>query len=231
MVTPAWEPMPTTAIKLVIYRQTQTTALLETNQATIEEVVFPGYRVMAPRPERPFPELTLAELRPTDRGILASGANLTPQTVLVLDGTRLPTAPGPKRGQLLARLPAGLQAPPRPAEVYLTDGLRRSNPLGLTGRPPVLTKLNPASTPAGTPTKRPDGGFAFSVDCEAAIPGTAVTLDGRRLETAYRDEHALTAVVPRELLERPGRHTAALENIFGESNRLEFVVERRRGAT
>jgi hypothetical protein len=129
-IAATWEPLPATGLRVIVHRQTSHTH--DTGQAIIEELAFPGYRVVAPKPERSFPELVLRELRPTDWGFNVSGANVTRHTVLALDGTRLPTRQANRPGELLAVLPDSLRTPARRGEAYLTDGFRRSNARGFT---------------------------------------------------------------------------------------------------
>ena len=71
---------------------------------------------------------------------------------------------------------------------------------------------------------QPDGQSALGITAENATPGTAVVMDGMRLATTYGDPTELTALVPTELLARPGSHTVYLSNGVSESNRVEFVV-------
>ena len=223
VVSPRWDPSPTTAIRVLVRRQRLPWA--DTNQASIEEIVFPGYRVLAPKPERSFPDLMLTRLRLTNSGIEATGSGLTKQTFLLIGGSRLPTREVRGTDLLLASLPEALRASTGAQEAYLSDSLRRSNGLRLIVAPPVIRQLHPASSSVSAHfNAQPDGSSAFAIDTDDATPDTVVLLDGEALRTAFGQEHLVTAIVPQGLIDRAGRHIVSLKNLFGESNAVEFVV-------
>lgn len=136
-----WPQRIATGIKLVVHEQLDTNG--PTSLAGIEEVVLPGFEITAPRPKRAFPELVLKEVRPGGKGFAVVGANLTPQTTLVLEGVRLPHRPPTGTETFFAPLPKQLSPPSGPVQAYLTDGFRQSNP--------ITINLGPAASPA------PDG--------------------------------------------------------------------------
>ncbi len=128
VIAPRWEAAPTAAIKLIIRHQRVPVA--ETKQARIEEIEFPGYQVVAPKPQRAFAELSLQEVRPVDgRHLLLSGKNLTRYDALVLGGVRLSTVLTQKTDEMMAILPEGYAPPTDGVEAYLSDNFRQSNTL------------------------------------------------------------------------------------------------------
>jgi hypothetical protein len=131
-----WPQRTATAIRLVIHEQVGING--PSNQAAIEEVVFPGYEVVAPRPQRSFPNLTLTEVRPSGKGFAVVGSNVTAQTALVLDGVRLPHRPPNGPGRFFAPLPRQRGLPSGQVQAYLTDGFRQSNVITVNVGPPGL---------------------------------------------------------------------------------------------
>ena len=79
-------------------------------------------------------------MQSTDRGLVITGRNLTPQTTVRVDGVMLPTRMVGK-DRLLARLAPGLLPDGRAVQVDLTDGMRESSALPLLVRRPSLTRL------------------------------------------------------------------------------------------
>ncbi|HLH21334.1 MAG TPA: hypothetical protein VK066_02350 [Chloroflexota bacterium] len=227
VIAARWEPRPTTGVKLVIHRQGYLWA--PANQVGIEEVVFPGYTVEPPRPQRTLPPLVLDQLQPygTD-GILVTGKNLTPRTAIVLDGQELPTRWIPPGTQLLSVAPEVTQSSEPRREVYLVDYLRRSEALTWPPVPPVLRQIEPTWTLVGTPfNTQPEGSSLLEIDAEDATPATVALLDGVKLPTTYQGPQHLTATVPGELLASPGQHAVTLQNAVATSSPLPFVVSPR----
>jgi hypothetical protein len=149
--------------------------------------------------------------------------NVTPQTVVRVDGAPLPTRVV-RQDQVLARVAPGLLRDGS-VRVELSDGMRQSNALSLSVRRPSLTRLYPSSTAAGRAfSMRADGSSLLTLDSLGAGPGTRVTFDDAPLVAAASSERWLTAVVPPELIARPGQHTVKLRNAFGDSNALAFEV-------
>ncbi|HLH26948.1 MAG TPA: hypothetical protein VK066_30855 [Chloroflexota bacterium] len=220
VIAARWDPGPATSLRLLIHRAALPTG--PTRQAAIEEVIFPGYQVAAALPSRPFPDLVLTGVHLSDNAVVASGDNLTPQTVLVLDGTPLPTRMvGPNT--VRAALPPADPLPPgTPRQVYLTDNFRRSQALD---GPPVLTRVEPASTPVETVfAPQADGTSTLRVDGEHLWPGTTVTFDSVALDTTYQGPQTLTATLPASFLDNTGHHRITLTNVLGESAPFDFVV-------
>lgn len=92
--------------------------------------------------------------------------------------------------------------------------------------PLILNAISPVQTRVGTGFNvQPNGQSAISITAEHATPGTVVIMREIQLVTTYGNERWLTALVPVELLARPGRYSVYLSNGVSESNRLEFVVE------
>jgi hypothetical protein len=71
---------------------------------------------------------------------------------------------------------------------------------------------------------QPEGDSAIDVACWRATPGTVVVFGGRPLSTVFAGPNRVTALVPKELLAHKGRYKAWLQNDYGESNEIEFVV-------
>src|SRR5262249_53600259 len=62
--------------------------------------------------------------------------------------------------------------------------------------------------------------------CANATPGTTIMLDGRPLPTAYGGPNSLTAVVPCELIDRPGEHCVSLQDGSVQSEPLDLSLVR-----
>jgi hypothetical protein len=221
-IRPVWNPLPVTRLRVVVQRQTFPDG--ETAQAAIEEIVFPGYDALAPKPRRPLPPLVLDQLRLDGRTVLASGMGLTRRTALVIDGERLVTRLL-DNGQLAAEIPEHLRAPAGPRDAYLTDSIRDSNAVWWPPHPPVLRQLQPASLrarpPSGAGTTE---AVSLTIAADNVTPTTIVLFDAVTLPTSYQDERTLVARVPLEFVTVPARHTITLRNAQGDSTPLEFVV-------
>jgi hypothetical protein len=90
---------------------------------------------------------------------------------------------------------------------------------------PVLNRVNPNSTTAGTAFNvQSDGSSAIAVAGEHFTPATIIVLGDTPLETTYGSDRLLTARVPAALYGRPGSYPVYLRDSTGESSRLEFVV-------
>jgi len=72
---------------------------------------------------------------------------------------------------------------------------------------------------------QPGIGSALIVDCENATPGTVIMMGATMLTTSYGSRTMLSALVPPALYAGAGTQQVYLLNDFGESNRVEFVVE------
>jgi GT2 family glycosyltransferase len=94
-----------------------------------------------------------------------------------------------------------------------------------------LLRLHPSTcfTHAGF-NVQPDGQSALVVKCERANPATVIVFDGVMLNTSYGGPEFLTALVGPELYAKPGSYPVYLLNDFGESNRVQFVVEAKRNS-
>ncbi|MFN0171968.1 MAG: hypothetical protein ACKV22_36645, partial [Bryobacteraceae bacterium] len=92
--------------------------------------------------------------------------------------------------------------------------------------PLMLRQLHPVRTHAGQHfSLQPNGQSALAAQCDNARPTTIIMFDNAPLATNYGGPSLLTAWVPPQLYSKPGRYLVHLVNDFGESNRLEFVVE------
>jgi len=122
VITVGWQLEEVTHIK-IIFRG-------DTGSVSIEEVVFPGFKVVAPTPSRTFPDLTLSGIESNQQGFLVTGTNITMRTVLNIDGIPLPSRyslPDRYGTRIQAILSEGLQEHSRCFEAQLTDGIRLSN--------------------------------------------------------------------------------------------------------
>jgi hypothetical protein len=144
VVAAGWPPERLKRLRVVIRRQI--TPFSVDNVTRVEELVFPGYRIVAPKPFRPLPPLELADVQCEGDELVAHGKSITASTRLLLDGrplcTSFRTVPlrFPKTLNCIAQLPDGEirsvlagTFPPgdRAAQVYLSDGIRRSNVLSI----------------------------------------------------------------------------------------------------
>jgi cellulose synthase/poly-beta-1,6-N-acetylglucosamine synthase-like glycosyltransferase len=90
---------------------------------------------------------------------------------------------------------------------------------------PRILALHPASARAGTRFQvQPDGNSALVAECENATPATSVQFGDQLLATSYGNSRLVSAIVPNELLLRPGRTPVRLVNDFGASEPAEFVI-------
>jgi hypothetical protein len=96
---------------------------------------------------------------------------------------------------------------------------------------PALRQLHPSVCRAKAGFNvQSNGQSALVVSCEQATPGTVIVFAGTMLTTAYGNQRLLSAFVPPELYSRPGHYPVYLLNDFGESNRLDFVIEAERSS-
>jgi Glycosyltransferase len=95
--------------------------------------------------------------------------------------------------------------------------------------PLVLRAISPQQSPNGLGFNvQPDGNSAISIDAEHATRGTLVHMGKEFLVTTYGNPNYLTALVPKQILRKPGRYPVFLRDGTRQSNRLEFVVSDRR---
>jgi hypothetical protein len=93
--------------------------------------------------------------------------------------------------------------------------------------PPMrLVRLGVESTRAGIPfNPQPSGESALWLVAQNATPGTVIMMNSVPLVTALGENGIMTALVPEESCERPGRYEIYLQRRQRRSNALEFVVE------
>jgi polysaccharide pyruvyl transferase CsaB len=125
------------------------------------------------------------------------------------------------------KLRPGIRSPFEERRIAPADFLRVGS---LNGRRPrfklSLRKLHPSSCVAQIGfNKQPNGQSALGIECDNAIPGTAIVWGSTILASWYEHPSLLSALVPPELYESPGPVEIYLMNDFGESNRLEFTVK------
>jgi hypothetical protein len=72
---------------------------------------------------------------------------------------------------------------------------------------------------------QPDGESALGVVALNATPDVVIMLNDEPLETVYASPRLVSATIPEEVLDQPGRHEIYLQNGEGRSNRVEFVVD------
>jgi hypothetical protein len=87
--------------------------------------------------------------------------------------------------------------------------------------------IRPTGTRAGQGfNNEPFGPARLFIDCAGARPGTTVMLADRALAVLDDEGCPLTVPVPPELYRDPGRYDVYLQDDSGESNRVQFTVER-----
>jgi SAM-dependent methyltransferase len=95
-----------------------------------------------------------------------------------------------------------------------------------TGGSPIVRQLMPARTSVGAPFNRQaSGSSALAIACSDARLDSVVIFGTTALETTFGSEELLTAIVPKELLSRPGEHDVFIRQNGVDSNRLRFVVD------
>jgi hypothetical protein len=220
-----WSAEPVWAVRVIVHHARDASGPI--SLAAIEEIVLPGYHVVAPSARRTFPPLTLKSLAVSNDALLALSENATNTTVLALGDKTYALRPGKDPGQLLARLPTTQRDDHTRVDAFLADGIRRSNSISVSLAPAVITDVQPRTTSVGVAfVPQPDGTSVLSITCDGGGPGDVVLFDDTALPTIYGNEHWLVATVRPELLARPGRHTIRLRNMFGVSNRIDFEVTR-----
>lgn len=91
--------------------------------------------------------------------------------------------------------------------------------------PLFLRSIAPPRSQAGKGfSVQPDGQSALSITAEHATRGTYVFLGETRLQTTFGNPAWLTALVPSEVLMKPGRYPVYLSDGIRASNQLEFIV-------
>lgn len=92
----------------------------------------------------------------------------------------------------------------------------------------VLKKYGPTETRAGQVfNKQPNGESAIWAETENATPTTVFVLNGVTLESAPQAEgKAVTAIVPKNLYEKPGEYPLYLldKKTGQKSNEMKFIV-------
>lgn len=227
IINTSWPALSTKGVRLTFHGQTLS-PWQSINQCTVEEVVFPEYRVVAPPLQRPFPDLRLTGLGWSDRGITVTASGLTPQTVLVHNGIRMPMRPTSYPDQIESLVPGSFLSGKGQFVAHLSDGIRRSNELSIQLGKATLQAIQPATVQAGDRfSVQPDGSCAISIECQDAAPGIRVMFDNLPLPTVFGSANWLTATLPASHLDQAGVHKIKLRTPCGESNELEFVVRPR----
>jgi GT2 family glycosyltransferase len=109
-----------------------------------------------------------------------------------------------------------------PSEFLTVNGTAAKRPATAL----TIKRLHPSGTTAQQAfNPQPDIGSALVVECENATPGTVIMMGATMLTTSYGNQKMLSALVPPALYEKAGTHPVYLLNDFGESDRVEFVVE------
>lgn len=95
-----------------------------------------------------------------------------------------------------------------------------------------IISIAPERAVAGRPFNlQPDGSSAIAITAEGATGTTFVLFDGIPLETSFAGEALVSAIVPRQLTDSPGRHTIRLGELLRTSDEHEFLVEPERAET
>ena len=111
---------------------------------------------------------------------------------------------------------------PSPSEFLTVTGAAAKRPLASL----KIKRLHPSGTTARQSFNHQPGiGSALVVDCENATPGTVIMMGATMLTTSYGSQTMLSGLVPPGLYAVAATQQVYLLNDFGESNRVEFVVE------
>jgi hypothetical protein len=216
LVHASWPASSITAIRIGISAEVR--PWTRNTNASIEEVVFPGYRVIAPPPARLFPPLELSDVQLTARGLEVVGTNLTTSTSLLVGSVVFPTVGVSTATHLVARVPPEVQGHAILSSVSLVDRFRQSTAVQVELRPPVLQRVDPALVQVDA------ADVMLTATTDDAVPGTAIVFDAHPLNTFFGSPHWLTAPLPRELITGSGPHTVSVRNALGESDAQEFTV-------
>jgi hypothetical protein len=224
VVEASWKKRPIQRMRLVIRRQTvdEWTSI---PMAEIEEIVFPGYRPVGPRPRRAFAPLNLTDVCWGHDGVLATASGHGAHVVMCLNGKEVSTRRTDYPDQLEGVGDRRQFEAPAEIAVRLMDDFRESGLLSLQARVPRLVAVHPNETKAGqTFNVQPDGTYALAIDCAEVVRGTRLVFSGHSLKTAFGNDHWVTANLPPDQALCPGSYSIWLENPCGRSNSLEFVV-------
>jgi hypothetical protein len=93
----------------------------------------------------------------------------------------------------------------------------------------VISELFPPKTRAGTVFNRqPNGGAAMGLTGANFRQGVVVVFGGTPLETVFSDVDRLSALVPANLLEKPGAVHVVVRNPDGKASQpARFIVTAR----
>lgn len=86
-----------------------------------------------------------------------------------------------------------------------------------TGPAPIIERLYPDRTPAGTPfNEQPGGRSALGIVGKNFLPGAVIEIDGEALETNFVDTDNVAALVPEKFLPKPRRLRITVRNPDGK---------------
>ena len=224
LIDATWNANAVARLRILITRQT-VDAWTATPTAAIEEVVFPGYRPVTPKPQRTFAPLIVSDAKWGSNGVVATASGLGRHVVMQIDGREVPTRQTEYPDQLEGIDDFKQLELPGEIEIRLRDAFRESNSTLLPASIPRLLAVQPGEVKAGQPFNvQPDGTHALSFDCANVVRGTRVVFAGHSLKTAFGNDRWVTANLPPELVMHPGAFSIWLENPCGRSEPLEFRV-------
>lgn len=108
--------------------------------------------------------------------------------------------------------------------IDIDNGMIRYDPANKPPAP-VLEALEPNFILVGVGCNlQQNGDSAIAIRAKNASPATVLVVDGQRLATTRASDTYLTALVPKGLVDRAGRHSAYLSSWTGDSAQLDLVV-------
>lgn len=224
IVDATWKRRSIQRMRFVIHSQT-VDEWTSTYTGEIEEIVFPGYQLVGPRPRRAFAPLNLTDVCWGREGVLATASGHGAHVVMQLNGQDVSTRRTEYPDQLEGVADCRRFEEPGAIAVRLKDDFRESGMLSLRTMVPRLVAIEPIEMKAGQPFNvQPDGTYALSIDCADVVRGTRVLFAGHSLNTAFGNDHWITANLPPDQIHGPGSYLVWLENPCGRSGSLEFVV-------
>jgi len=163
----------------------------------------------APRLARLDP--STAQAGSEDLPLSVEGEDFTTSCSLRVGETQVPTTLL-NRQRLQARIPASLLARTGSLEVRVTDaiiggGVSNVLPLTVINPSPQLTAVEAPSLQVGGPARTPahsSGEATVTARGRAFRPESVIQLAGTALPTQHRSDQELTAIIPPELLAKPG---------------------------
>jgi hypothetical protein len=155
-----------------------------------------------------------------DTSITITGTNFVPGAQVEFDGTPVSTVYNSST-EVTAVIPSSLLGSAGSYPVTVTNSGGTSGPMSFTivaSPVPVITNLNPASAPAGSPD------INIIVTGSGFIPGAQVQFDGAGVTSVFNSATQVTGTLPGSAMLSPMTYNVNVTTSGGSSNLLPFTV-------